>query len=91
MGKVHKIRFNGKQGQAFKLGTQSFAAGIWNEISSVDVKRLVEMGADGLFSFDPELPKPKVVKKTERDDAGEKKSKKEGKKSPKKKKSHKED
>lgn len=86
MGKVQKIRFNGKQGQSFKLGTQSFAAGIWSEISSADVKRLTEMGAHGLFSFDPELPKPKIVK-----DAGENKGKKESKKGSKKKKPHKED
>ncbi len=91
MGKVYKIRFNGKQGQIFKLGTRSFGARIWNEISSADVKRLIEMGADGLFSFEPELPKPKVTKTTERMDAGETKGKKGGKKSPKKKKSHKED
>lgn len=91
MGKVHRIRFNAKQGQIFKLGTRSFGAGVWNEISSADIKRLVEMGADGLFSFDPELPQPKIKKTTERMDAGDNKSKKEGKKSPKKKKSHKED
>lgn len=78
MAKVQKIRFNGRQGQKFKIGTLSFAAGIWYDISPADTKRIIEMEIQGMFSFDPEL---KNVK-----DAGEDKNKKEAKKEKKAKK-----